>query len=343
MSPKLSRLGKADKRREDDLAHLYHSVDEVDSPVNSSELSLLVNRSSTMYTNNKTLRFTRNTGQRLTPDQRIFYEENGYLVVPRLVPQNILEKCSSRFDDIATKKVKRGMMTVMHDVVDRKSVNKIQDIVHDEVFCEYIEYKPLLDIVECFTGPSIMAMHTMLIAKPPDIGSKSSRHPPHQDMYYFPFGPADRIVAAWTAIEPCDTLNGCLYVSPGSHLAGQLYSHGYPQKLDGPVNKLYHQIQDLPDSLVWVHLEAEPGDTLFFHPLLIHGSGVNRSKRTRKVISCHYAAADCKYTEVRGTVQEPIRNEAMEIMRKRLPGLDVDFTDYWRLRSKLVRGIRSSL
>lgn len=34
--------------------------------------------------------------------------------------------------------------------------------------------------MECFTGPDVMAMHTMLINKPPDPGSKTSRHPLHQ-------------------------------------------------------------------------------------------------------------------------------------------------------------------
>lgn len=63
----------------------------------------------------------------------------------------------------------------MRDVVDRKSVNKIQDILHDDIFLEYFKNKDLLDIVETFTGPDIMAVHSMLIAKPPDVGSGSSR------------------------------------------------------------------------------------------------------------------------------------------------------------------------
>ena len=38
----------------------------------------------------------------------------------------------------------------------------------------------------------------------------------------------------------------------------------------------------------------DPGDTLLFHPLLIHGSGRNRSDQYRRAISAHYAAADCE-------------------------------------------------
>ena len=76
---------------------------------------------------------------------------------------------------------------------------------------------PWQDYVEAFTGPNIRAMHPMLINKPPDSGKMTSRHPLHQDLHYFPFRPADRIVCAWTAMEHIDDKNGCLVVLPGTH------------------------------------------------------------------------------------------------------------------------------
>ncbi|KAJ8680272.1 hypothetical protein QAD02_016059 [Eretmocerus hayati] len=288
----------------------------------------------------QTLTLTKDTGL-LTLDERIFYERNGYLVVPRLIHPNILDRCSKRFDDYATGKIPKGFVTVMRDIVDRKSVNKIQDILHDDVFREYFENKELLDVVENFIGPNIIGVHSMLIAKPPDVGSGSSRHPPHQDLYYFPFRPADKIVAAWTAIEKCDKENGCLHVYPGSHRSYPLQAHGYPPDT---VNKMYHGIQGLPKSVKWIDVEMEPGDTVFFHPLLIHGSWKNVSNRTRKAISCHYAAADCEYIEVEGTVQQTIKDEVMSIARRRFPGSEkLSYADIWRLRASLVRGIRSTL
>ena len=58
-----------------------------------------------------------------------------------------------------------------------------------------------------------------------------------------------------------------------------------------------------------VHLHMEKGDTVFFHPLLIHGSGTNLSGRFRKAISCHYSTSDCHYIDVTGTTQENIAKE----------------------------------
>jgi phytanoyl-CoA hydroxylase len=43
-----------------------------------------------------------------------------------------------------------------------------------------------------------------------------------------------------------------------------------------------------------IHLEMQPGDTLLFHPLLVHGSGRNRSGDFRRAISTHYASTQCE-------------------------------------------------
>src|SRR5699024_7879755 len=82
--------------------------------------------------------------------------------------------------------------------------------------------------VECFVGPNQVAINTMLINKPPDRGSQSSRHPLHQDYHYFPIRPEDWIVCAWTAMEKITRANGCLVVVPGSHRGDHL-EHGYPR------------------------------------------------------------------------------------------------------------------
>ncbi len=129
----------------------------------------------------------------------------------------------------------------------------------------------------------------MLINKPPGV---DGRHPLHQDLLYFPFRPADRIVASWTALEPVMRKNGCLAVVPGSH-KGALLPHG---DMDWDyVNIAYYGALEVGAHPDRVHLEMQPGDTIFFHPKILHGSGRNRSKGFRRAISSHYAAAECAY------------------------------------------------
>ncbi|KAK7871150.1 hypothetical protein R5R35_002396 [Gryllus longicercus] len=282
---------------------------------------------------------------RFTLEQRQFYEDNGYIVFPRLVGEELLDECADRFRALCDGKVERGAITLMADVSLRQKgakgeylYNKAQDIVYDDVFSKYILLPEVLDIVECITGPNIMAMHTMLINKPPDSGALTSKHPLHQDLHYFPFRPADRIVASWTAMEQVTEANGCLVVVPGSH-RGVLMPHGYP-KWENGVNKAYHGVINC-DNVPTINLEMEKGDTVFFHPLLLHGSGVNRTQGFRKAISCHYAASECEYIDVRGTTQEIIAEEIKEMAKRK--GFEADFTDLWRYRSRLARGQHMNL
>lgn len=196
----------------------------------------------------------------------------------------------------------------------------------------------------------------------------------HQDLHYFPFRPVDKIVCAWTAMEKVNRQNGCLVVLPGTH-AGTLQEHDYPEwevsvrplngspgsiraispsatHPQGGVNKMYHGVRDYDPQHPRVHLEMEKGDTVFFHPLLIHGSGTNQTQGFRKVphpqstscpstqtgpslalliltnakntapacvqaISCHYASADCYYIDVKGTTQENIEKEVGELAARK--------------------------
>ncbi|XP_072856860.2 phytanoyl-CoA dioxygenase, peroxisomal-like [Pogona vitticeps] len=286
----------------------------------------------------------------LSPEQRHFYEENGYLVIKNLVSDEDIERFRDEFTKICRKEVTVPGLVIMRDVSiaksefisDQKAISKIQDFAfHDELF-RYCTLPQIVKYVECFTGPNIMAMHTMLINKPPDPGRKTSRHPMHQDLHYFSFRPADRIVCAWTAMERIDRRNGCLVVLPGTH-KGDLKQHDYPD-WEGGVNKMYHGVRDYDRSIPRVHLAMEKGDTVFFHPLLIHGSGMNKTEGFRKAISCHYASSDCYYIDVKGTSQENIEKEVVEIAKKKY-GIDSSMAlkDAWRLRARLVKGERRSL
>ncbi|XP_066284697.1 phytanoyl-CoA dioxygenase, peroxisomal-like [Branchiostoma lanceolatum] len=263
----------------------------------------------------------------LTHEQRQFYEENGFLVIKDLISHDKIDVYRQHFEDICRGDVTVPGLTIMKDISlvksksnlpkDSSSVNKIQNFHDDPVLMGYCADPKVLQYVESFSGPNISVVHTMLINKPPDSGSKSSRHPLHQDMYYFPWRPIDRVVCAWTAMEHVDRSNGCLVVLPGSHREGTIKEHGYPQ-WEGGVNYLYHGILDFDEKSPRVHLEMEKGDTVFFHPLLIHGSGMNRTQGFRKAISGHYSQTDLTIIDVTGTVQEKAQREQIERVFKKM-------------------------
>ena len=140
-------------------------------------------------------------------------------------------------------------------------------------------------------------------------------------------------MAAWTAMEHIDDSNGCLVVQPGTH-RGELLQHDYPE-WEGGVNKMYHGIRGAEDN-PRVKLHMEKGDTVFFHPLLIHGSGTNISPNYRKAVSCHYCSSDSYFIDVKGTTQEGIAKEVEQVAERK--GFRISFEEIWKLRSRDVRG-----
>jgi phytanoyl-CoA hydroxylase len=234
----------------------------------------------------------------LTSEQLLSYRQQGFLMLEGLFDQDVLTRWSAHFEALVLGDTPMPeKMKVMQDVMVAKgaikpasplhAINKILSFEHDPIFWEYAVDVNLLDAVRSIVGPELITISTNVFNKPPGV---DGRHPLHQDLRYFALRPADKIVATWTAIDPCTRENGCLAVIPGSHLA-QLHWHDVPDWEH--VNSGFFALEDV-DIEARVHFEMAPGDTLLFHPLLVHGSGRNRSDGFRRAISAHYASVDCE-------------------------------------------------
>ena len=237
----------------------------------------------------------------LTQQQISEYGDNGFLLLPKLLATEELNAWSSRFVGIVNGEVpqSRGMV-LMKDVmvakraVEPKSpllgVNKLLNFEDDPSFYSYVEDPNLLEAVSDLIGHELYSLVTNVFNKPPEV---DGRHPLHQDLRYFRMRPPEKIVAAWTAISPCTRENGCLAVVPGSHRLG-LLDHKLPEWQY--VNFAFYGVDDT-SKLDHVHIEMEPGDTVLFHPLLVHGSGRNLTAECRRSISTHYASYECESPE----------------------------------------------
>jgi len=251
----------------------------------------------------------------LSAEQLDSYHRDGYLVVCDHLDRSSVGRWRDRLVEIVTGQAERSKrMLVMKDVMvakgavtpqsDLEAIAKVQDYEGDPVLDTYPHDERVLEVMQQLIGDELMSIHTMLINKPPNV---DGRHPLHQDLLYFPFRPADKIAASWTALEPVNRDNGCLVAVPGSHLA-DLRRHGRPSW--EYVNKAYlGAVGDDVGELIAqrVHLEMDPGDTVFFHPLLLHGSGRNRTGAFRRAISAHYSSTNVTWEWAGGDLGRPYR------------------------------------
>ena len=231
----------------------------------------------------------------LGPEQVEAYWRDGFILARGLFPPSDLTPWLEHTRDLASGRVPpTPNMQLVRDVMVAKgavapptpehAICKINFFENDPIYRSYAEDPRLLDEVAALLGDELLFVNSMVVTKPPGV---DGRHPLHQDLLYFGFRPGDAVVGTWTALEPVTRANGCLAVLPGSH-RGELSPHEIPGW--DYVNYGFLGVKGV-DGADRVHVEMEPGDTLFFHSLLIHGSGNNRTDGFRRAISAHYARA----------------------------------------------------
>ncbi len=251
----------------------------------------------------------------LAPEHLKGYREAGFILVPGLVEAPCLASYNTRFLDLVEGRatVPTGLV-IMRDVMVVKGaaapanavagINKLFHFHGDAALFDYAEHPKVLAVARQLSGAAADAalgvIATNVFNKPPGV---DGRHPLHQDLRYFRLRPADGIVGVWTAISPCRRESGCLAVIPGSH-RGALREHSTPNW--EYVNHAFLGVEGAErDALL--HMEMQPGDTLFFHPLLIHGSGRNRGAECRRAISAHFAAPHCEAPDEDWRAQPHVR------------------------------------
>jgi ectoine hydroxylase-related dioxygenase (phytanoyl-CoA dioxygenase family) len=155
----------------------------------------------------------------------------------------------------------------------------------DDTSLRWLIDRRLDEVLTGLLGRAPYAVQTMVYFKPP--GSRGQAL--HQDNFYLKAEPGT-CVAAWMALDRVDEANGCLSVVPGSHRWPILCT----QKADTRISFTDVTVP-LPDQQAAVPVEMEPGDVLFFHGALVHGSAPNvTADRFRRALIGHYIEGDAE-------------------------------------------------
>ena len=231
---------------------------------------------------------------RLNPEERTSWEENGYFVrydVFSKKENDVLRKVADDIVDgkrsFPTENINQNAL-VIDGKVEASGIHAMHKIHH--VSCYISEFlarvrdSRLTDPVVDLLGPDILGLNNLYIWKVPKIGLG---FPWHQDKWYFNHQyKTEMTVGTWTAIDPADKDNGCLYVIPGSHKYGIL-AH---EDLEGSQQSEFKIARDARDE-DGVAVEVPPGAVVWFNNQLLHKSTDNHSGRFRRANVAHYISA----------------------------------------------------
>lgn len=132
----------------------------------------------------------------------------------------------------------------------------------------------ILDIMTQLIGPDVYLFHSKLMMKAALDGTFT---PWHQDWGYWQHHSRQPTqVNGMLAIDAADADNGAIRFVPATHLRGPVTHQDFASSSFSL--GLVGDLDAFPNQLV----AMEPGDGVFFGPLVIHGSGPNRSPRDRR-------------------------------------------------------------
>ncbi len=225
----------------------------------------------------------------LRQDQIDFYNQNGYLVLERRIPDTIIRAIRdeiARFEDEA-----RGL-TASNDRLDledshRPESPRIRRIKLPHAISEVIRalmvsnhvLAPVRDLI----GPDLRLHTTKLNMKSAGFGAAVEWH---QDFAFYPHT-NDDVLAVGIIIDDMGLENGPLMVFPGTH-KGPIYDHHSEGLFVGAMD-LEASGLDVKKA---VPLLGSAGSITIHHARIVHGSALNSSGRDRRLLFYECMAAD---------------------------------------------------
>ncbi len=173
-----------------------------------------------------------------------------------------------------------------------QSINKIGHALHDldPVFVDFSHGPALAGLAQDLGLQQAQVWQSQIIFKQPRIGGEVGWH---QDATFFDTDPVS-VTTFWFALEDASLHNGCLWVEPGGHR--------------GPLRERFVRSGDTismqrldatpwPDAGTARALEVAAGTLVVFHGLLPHYSAPNRSAQSRHAYTLHVTDGRARYSK----------------------------------------------
>lgn len=214
------------------------------------------------------------------------YRQDGFFIRRALFSPAQVDELRAEFERMHGLGRIEGCFEISTETDQNDVLKRYPRMMHphrvNQLALEGLLHPGILDMLGDLFEEEPLAAQSMFYWKPP--GSRGQAL--HQDNFYLRVHPGN-CIAAWTALDVCDEENGGLVVVPGSHRL----SIACPEEAD-PDLSFSRELVRIPEGMCAVPAEMQPGDVLFFHGSVIHGSSPNRSSdRFRRSFICHYVPA----------------------------------------------------
>jgi ectoine hydroxylase len=163
----------------------------------------------------------------------------------------------------------------------------------DTIYGMFARSESLVNSAEKLLGGEVYHYHSKMIMKDAKVGGAWTWHQDYgywyQNGVLFPL-----LTSACIAVDSATKENGCMQLIPHSHELGRVEHLLAGEQAGANMERVTEILKRLP----LIHVEMNPGDTLFFDCNLLHRSDQNRSENPRwSMICCYNAARNNPYKE----------------------------------------------
>jgi ectoine hydroxylase-related dioxygenase (phytanoyl-CoA dioxygenase family) len=253
----------------------------------------------------------------MTIDQRLQYENQGFVHLPGLIPAGLVERVRRAFDAAAARYHDEWKALVAHGKANA-SFFDIPDILdQDDAFVELVDLPSLLPVLLGAVGADIQLNHTHARVFPP---GKTFTAPWHSDL------------AEVLGIDLAHSLNffvkvhfyfedllpnqGCLAFLPGTHRLPP----DYPRP----------RIEDIEHSPAVAKIVPKAGDCVLFNTHCLHMALDNTSPKTRK--SLIYAYSHFWVKSYANGAPRDLEKYATTRLRRQMFGVEEEGVSYFDQR-----------
>ena len=201
----------------------------------------------------------------LSEDQIKQYNQKGYISPIQALTKNQAQEVKEEIEFIENKWPN-----------ELKNLGRNYPHLISPILDNVVRNSNILDAVESIIGKNILACGTTLFIKEPDERGFVSFH---QDAKYIGLEPHNW-VTAWVAITDANENNGCMKMWPGTHKQELKYHNEKFDYNSGNLLTRGQTVENVPlektESVI-----LNEGQMSLHHPRIVHGSGINKSKKRR--------------------------------------------------------------
>jgi len=244
----------------------------------------------------------------LTDTQIQAYEEEGYLVLPKLLNEDDLtpvrQAMTHKVDLIADQMLADGL--IRDTLKDRPFESRLAELFAGRRDSDFLKYgrswrdrfpgyfhlmnnPRILDAVESLIGGEIFA-NPVYNTRPKVPGVAAGAVPWHQDKSYWPDANSNPVITVWIPLIDSTPENGCLNIWPRTHRTQVLSYHAETYSGTGYTEIDAHHLTGVRREAVVLPLGA--GGAILFNDRCIHMSTPNQSQTVRWSVDLRYQPTD---------------------------------------------------